>query len=78
MDTPNAIKAQLKAYVEKRHWQVSRFSVSKYAPGVVTVHGWPSMQGCGIVAAGYVAEKWDKLSRYAGTLGVRLRKPGEV
>lgn len=79
-DTPktvNAVKALLKAYLDKRHWQYSRLSVTKYAPGVVTVHGWPSMQGCGAVAAGYKAEHWYKLSLYAESLGVRLRKFGE-
>lgn len=75
--SPREGKAKLEAYAEKHHLQRSRLSISKYAPGVVTVHGWPSMQGCGAEAAGYVALAWHKFSKYAERIGVRLRKAGE-
>lgn len=65
-------KKLLKAYAEKFHLQVYRLSVSKYKPNVVTVHGWPSMQGQGAEAAGWMAVKWDKFSKYAESIGVRL------
>lgn len=76
--SPYEVKKILKAYAEKHHLQVYRLSISAREPGVVVVHGWPSMQGQGIEAAGGMANIWAKFAKFADGHGVRLRKAGDA
>jgi hypothetical protein len=76
MTPENTYKRIIQAHLDKNHWQYSRLSC-RLGSKVVVVYGWPSMQGQGAIAAGYVAERWAKLEKLARDNGFTVKKSYE-
>ena len=68
-------KRKLADYMAKHNMHY-RLSISKHAPDVVTIHGWPSMQGQGVEAAGYMALRLSKIVKFAQSHGFEARRFG--
>jgi hypothetical protein len=71
--TPNDCKKLLREFFKKNKLPDYRLS-STQGSNVITVFGWPSMQGQGAEAAGWMEVRWSNIEKFAKENGFSVKR----